>query len=207
MESTLTKSSFDKTQEAWGSTGEGVKGGDRKAPLSLPQERNPCITTRKLPEEVTNSIARKGQGAMPLAESRGRASGERNTTDDENRLERTVAGEAGRGKTGDHAASVPGDDDAAGDNIGGGAWNAESRQGNGLPHRRISLRGRGVVHAHVHRGRLDGRADDAHAGTHPQNHRLPRRSPHRASGEPMHAAPLLPAACARWRAYPCHPRG
>lgn len=24
---------------------------------------------------------------------------------------------------------------------------------------------------------------------------------------PMHAAPLLPAACARWRAYPCHPRG
>ena len=32
-------------------------------------------------------------------------------------------------------------------------------------------------------------------------------SPHRASGEPLHAAPLLPAACARWRAYPCHPRG
>ena len=24
---------------------------------------------------------------------------------------------------------------------------------------------------------------------------------------PLHAAPLLPAACARWRAYPCHPRG
>ncbi len=26
-----------------------------------------------------------------------------------------------------------------GNNIGGGAWNAESRQGNGLPDRRISL--------------------------------------------------------------------
>ncbi len=29
-------------------------GGDRKAPSSLPQERNPCINTRKQPESVTN---------------------------------------------------------------------------------------------------------------------------------------------------------
>ena len=50
---------------------------------------------------------------MPLAESRGSASGLKGgcNTHDENRLERTVAGEAGRGKTGDHAASVPGDDE------------------------------------------------------------------------------------------------
>ena len=41
--------------------GEGVEGGDRKAP-PRPQARNPCINTRKQPESVTNPIARKGQG-------------------------------------------------------------------------------------------------------------------------------------------------
>ena len=37
-------------------------GGDRKAPSSRPQARNPCINTQKQPESVTNRIARKGQG-------------------------------------------------------------------------------------------------------------------------------------------------
>ena len=50
--------------------------GDRKALWSRPQARNPCINTRKKYGEVTNPIARKGQGRNSLAESRGRASGE-----------------------------------------------------------------------------------------------------------------------------------
>ena len=41
--------------------------GDRKALWSLPQERNPRITTRTLYDNVTTSIARKGQGRNSLA--------------------------------------------------------------------------------------------------------------------------------------------
>ncbi len=49
-----------------GGEGEGVKGDDRKAPLSRPQTRNPCLTRENYIGIATYSIAKMGQGSYSL---------------------------------------------------------------------------------------------------------------------------------------------
>ena len=69
---TLTKSSFDKAQEAWECAAKGSRGRPQ-SPLVASADAKSCINTRTCYASALNSIAKKGQGRNSLAGCRGSA--------------------------------------------------------------------------------------------------------------------------------------